>query len=364
MRKAYDTPMRLIVHLALLGLVSAAGTVPAPGPAATRRVEPPPPLLGFAINAHHISDLPLYLESVDRIAGIGANGLLLVTPMFQERVDSNEIRFLPQRCPTDEQLIAILRRASAHGLRTTLLPIVLIELPGEKDWRGVIRPTDLEAWWESYDRFIDRFLDIAIAADVDVFSVGSELNSTEADIDRWKGIIDRVRGRFEGDVTYTANWDRYDLVTFWGLVDFISVSAYFELSREDPDAPAEKLARAWGKERRRLLGFGRRHRRGIVLMEVGYPSLPGAAAYPWNYVAADGVRADHDAQARCYRAFFEAWSETIERSPDLALGFHCYYWDPYHKGEATDTGYGVQGKPALEIIRRAFARIRGSASAD
>ena len=76
---------------------------------------------------------------------------------------------------------------------------------------------------------------------IDVFSVGSELNSTEDQADRWRHIVDRVRARFPGRVTYTANWDRYDNVTFWQMVDFISVSSYFELSREDPDAPVSRL---------------------------------------------------------------------------------------------------------------------------
>ncbi|MHC4709870.1 MAG: hypothetical protein ACYTA3_05480, partial [Planctomycetota bacterium] len=44
-----------------------------------------PVLLGFAINAHHISDLSLYLDAVDKIADLGANALLVVSPMFQQR---------------------------------------------------------------------------------------------------------------------------------------------------------------------------------------------------------------------------------------------------------------------------------------
>ena len=42
------------------------------------------PLLGYAIVAHHIGDLKLYLRSVDEIAAMGANALTIVTPLFQE----------------------------------------------------------------------------------------------------------------------------------------------------------------------------------------------------------------------------------------------------------------------------------------
>ncbi|MHC4217405.1 MAG: glycoside hydrolase family 113 [Planctomycetota bacterium] len=340
---------------------SAALVAGDPPPAASPAPPPPRPLMGVAINAHHISDLSLYLGAVEAIADLGANALLVVSPMFQQRVDSIEIRYLPQRCPTDEQLVAILRRARSRGLHTTLLPIVLVEEPGPDDWRGVIRPAEPAAWWSSYDRFIDRFLDIALAGDVDAFSVGSELNSMESDVDRWRRVIERVRGRFEGALTYTANWDRYHAVPFWSRLDHISVSAYFELATV-PGAPVEQLVRAWDAERDRLLQFARSRDRPLMLMEVGYPSLPTAAVHPWDYVPRGEVTTDHDAQARCYRAFFDAWTPTLTRPGSPALGFHCYLWDPYDHGDTPDTGYGVKGKPALDVIGEAFARIREAAT--
>ncbi|MCH8823458.1 MAG: hypothetical protein IH984_08105 [Planctomycetes bacterium] len=323
---------------------------------------PAPPILGIAINAHHISDLKLYLESVDQIAKIGANSLIVVTPMFQTLVDSNEIRYLPKKCPTAQQLIAILKHAKKRNLHTTLLPIVLIEKPGEKDWRGVIEPTDWDAWWKSYDNFIDRFVKIAVTADVDLFSIGSELNTTESQINRWTRIAKNVRQSFPGKLTYSANWDRYDKIKLWPLVDIMSVSSYFELSRDDEDAPFEILRDAWIKERDLLLKTAKQYDRPLMLSEVGYPSLSSAAAFPWNYVAKDGEQADHAAQARCYEAFFAAWTDVVVDPTNLAIGFHCYHWDPYHHGDSRDTGYGIKGKPALEIIRKGFEDIRRQAA--
>ena len=343
-------------HAAVTG---PAGTPAAPpAPVADAPPLPGPPILGFGINAHHIDDLSVYLAAVDRIADVGANALVVITPMFQRRVDSTDIRYLPGKCPTDEQLLALLARAKQRHLSTTLLPIVLIEDPADKDWRGVIRPHDWDAWWVSYDRLIDRFLDIAVAAEVDRFCIGSELNTTEPQIDRWRRIVQRVRSRYKGAITYSANWDRYDKVALWPLVDVMSVSAYFELARDEPDAPVQKLREAWARERDRLLLIAQRYDRPLLITEVGYPSLPSAAAFPWNYVADDGALADHEAQARCYEAFFDAWSEVVSRPDSPVLGFHCYYWDPYHHGGRWDTGYGVDGKPAMKTIADGFRTIR------
>ncbi len=332
-------------------------TTPDADAEAVRTIDATRPILGYAIVAHHIGNLDLYLESVDRIAALGANALTIVTPLFQEKVDSTDVRVLEHKCPTEEQLLAIFERAKGHGLLTQLQPIVLIEDPGEKDWRGVIRPTDWDAWWASYDRLIERNLRIARAAKVDVFVIGSELNTTEDQLDRWRRVVNTVRSSFPGQITYSANWDRYTKTDIWEMVDAISVSSYFELERNRPGAPTEDLVAAWGPVQRLLLRFAEGWGKPLVLSELGYPSLPWANAHPWNYVA-KGKKADHELQARCFEAFFEAWSDDFADTDGPAAGFYCYHWDPYHQGRPKDTGYGVQGKPAKAVIEQGFAEIK------
>ena len=316
------------------------------------------PRVGVALCVHHIGDLPLYLRSIDEIVKLGANALIIVTPWYQEFADSTTIRHIQEKCPTDEQLLSLLAHARCRGLHTTLLPIVLIKRPGEKDWRGTIRPKDWDAWWTSYIRFIDHFLDLSLAARVDALSMGSELNTTEDQIDRWDHIAQRIRARFNGELTYSANWDRYEKVRFWPLVDVISVSAYFELERDDPHAAQERLVRAWQPIRESLLECARQNNRPLLLSEIGYPTLSTAAARPWDYVARPDSKPDHEAQARAWSAFFQAWSPDALDPNVPWLGFNCYRWDPYYAGESDDFGYGVQGKPAYDIISNGFAELR------
>ncbi|MHC5115346.1 MAG: glycoside hydrolase family 113 [Planctomycetota bacterium] len=326
------------------------------------RTELPRPVLGFAINAHHISDLPLYLRSVDAIRDLGANTLIVVTPMFQRYATSSRITIPRSLCPSDQQLVALLERGRQHGMHTILMPIVLIEKPGEKDWRGVIRPEDWDAWWQSYEKGLDRYVRLANRTGVDVLSIGSELNSTEEQVDRWAGIARRVRDRYDGRIMYSSNWDRYHRTSIWQLVDIMSVSSYFELERDRPGAPEADLVRAWAPIRAKLLDHAREKKRPLLLSEVGYPSLPWANAHPWNYVATNDESADHDAQARSWRAFLEAWTPELADPASNLLGFCGYRWDPYHGGEDDDTGYGVAGKPAHGVIRRGFADIRRRAN--
>ena len=365
--------IRLLISLVLLSPLSIAiarlvrpepDPVPVAAPPLPMHASGvPKPLLGFAINAHHISDLPAYLAAVDGIAELGANTMIIVTPMFQKRADSSRVRTIRAYCPTDDQLGAMVRRAKVHGLYTILMPIVLIENPGEKDWRGLIRPDDWDDWWTSYEREFDRFTALAVAHDVDMLCVGSELNSTEEQIDRWIHHVDRIRATYDGRLTYSANWDRYHKVRLWPLVDAMSVSAYFELERNRPGAPEKDLVRAWAPIRRDLLAAAKEWDKPLLLSEIGYPSLPWANAHPWNYVADDDQEADFRAQARSWRAFFRAWTHTIADPHAPIVGFCGYRWDPYKAGEDDDTGYGVVGKPAHEVIRIGFGAIRRASAA-
>lgn len=322
------------------------------------------PVVGFAINAHHIEDLSLYLKAVDSIADLGANSVIVLTPMIQPYVDSDGMVFRPDKCATDDQLVAILSHARERGLFTTLLPIVLIEHPGEKDWRGVIKPKDWDEWWSHYDDFIDRFAAIAVKAEVDLLAIGSELNSTEDQVERWRRVAERVRERdgFKGQITYSANWDRYDKITFWSLLDVMCVSSYFELERDNESAHEDDLVRAWAPERDSMLRFARKMEKPVVLSEVGYPSVPWASAHPWNYVTSEGAVADHQAQARCWRAFFRAWTPAFSDPDGEAAGFFGYFWSPYYHGDQWDTTYGIDGKPAFKVVKEGFARIRHAAA--
>ena len=318
------------------------------------------PICGFALCVHHISDLDLYLRSIDTVHAMGATSLEIVTPMFQYTKDAPSIRRLPDRCPTREQLIRLLTHAKSKGMHTTLLPIVLLERRGKGDWRGVISPRDWERWWDSYEEFLNYFIDIANVAHVDLLSVGSELNSTQGQLERWREVIASVRQQFDGQLTYSANWDRYQDVGFWSDLDAISVSSYFTLTDTMEDPTLNELVAGWRPHRQELLAYAASRERPLILSELGYPSLDWAGNQPWNYVARGGARADHDVQARCFDAFFRSWSSALMSGRSGAAGFYIYHWDPYHRGGRHDVRYGVDGKPARGVIEQHFRILRGT----
>jgi hypothetical protein len=382
---------------------TAAAVAPSTAPALL-----PDPLLGFAINFHHTDDLTLYLKAIDQIAAMGFNSVEIVTPAFQEDGASEKIsvRYGPGLSPTREDLVEVLIYARAKGLSTTLMPIVLFTHPRGNEWRGKISPEKWDPWWQSYQKAIDYFIDVANESQVQMFCVGSELLTTETSFEQWRTLIASIRSRYHGKLIYSTNWDHYHIPTFWSQLDYIGVSGYWDMTTLAQDAQQvdpDSMAKRWMEIRERLLAFSHAQKRPIIMTEIGYPTLPWALKSPWNYVAAGpDAKPDPQAQAAGYRAFLAAWEDLLARKKTASLqagpsgsaagaendtisqtqlspsdfsaqalpkpagtprregflGFYFYTWDVYHQGGATDTGYGVLHKPSHKVIEE-FMKDKG-----
>ena len=331
-----------------------------------------PPWCGFAINLHYTDRFAAYLQAIDEIAQLGLDSIEIVTPAFQTHGASQEIRIEsgPGRGPWRWQIVTMLEHARSRGLRTTLMPVVLFTEPRDNEWRGKIHPHDWDQWWRSYREMVDYFLDIAVEARCDVFCVGSELLSTEKQLDRWRALIAHARGQFDGKLTYSTNWDHYHVSTLWRDLDMIGISGYWDITTlTDPDHPdPDALTQRWRQIRDKILAFAQAQRRPVLFTEIGYPSLPWALKDPWNYVNSEGQPSHPQTQVMGYDAFLTAWSDWLIGQADATdtlrdrhgqggplAGVFFYAWDPYHVGGPTDTGYGVRGKPALDRLRKFLA---------
>ncbi len=320
------------------------------------------PVLGMSINVYHAPDMAPYREAIDGIADLGCNTLQIVTPMFVENGASRRVEILvgPDRGPSRADLLDLIRHARARGLRVHLMPQVNLYAPRGNEWRGKISPDDWPGWWASYHDAMIGWADLAAASGVDLFVVGCELLSTQGPEHehRWRSLIADCRARFRGELTYSTNWDRFDRVLFWDALDAIGISGYWDLTRgaADPTQPtAGELARRWRGIRERVLRFAEDADRPILFTEIGYPSLPWALRNPWNYLN-NGAPARHDVQARGYRAFVAAWRDLLappaaDALADPRVAGVCFYkWDIHGDGGPTDTGYGIRGKPAYEVV--------------
>ncbi|HXU74870.1 MAG TPA: hypothetical protein VN947_36495 [Polyangia bacterium] len=289
-----------------------------------------------------------YRPLLDEIAAAGADHVELVVPWYQTDAAATVIVDHPRFSPTPAAIVAAIRDARAAGLAVTLFPIVRLSAPRTPDeWRGTLAPRDRAAWWRSYSERLVALGRLAAREHVAVLSVGSELSTLDGPADHaaWAAAVAALRRVFHGALMYSGNWDHYRHVAVYDLVDIVGLCAYFALVEPGAPATVDDLTRGWRDMRVELERFFAG--RPIVFTELGYRSIHGSSASPWDEGSAGTV--DLDEQRRCYAAFRRVWKSA---PPDRFGG--VYYWNWYGWGGPTSTGYTPRGKPALNELRAFF----------
>ncbi len=294
----------------------------------------------FATGSTEDEQRKIYRELLDEIVAVGATDLSLVVRWSQSTVKDHVIEARDGVTVPDELVVDVIQAAHERGLRTFLLPIIWLEHREMGIWRGTIAPHDMDAWWEHYTRFIHHYADLAQRQDVALLSVGSELLSMETEEARWRALIESTRKRYKGELTYSANWDHFEVPAYWDALDVVGMTAYQELSK-NPNPELEELTRGWSSFHRRLRRWATEHDYRYIFTEIGYPSHRQGAQYPWNYSA--NAPAAPWLQARCYRAMMEKW-ESDKRLDGL------YVWNWFGFKDLEDRGYTPRGKPAEQVL--------------
>jgi hypothetical protein len=248
---------------------------------------------------------------------------------------------------TDDGLLTLGAMARRAGLRVLLLPTLADFVDGH--WRGEVRMSDeasWEQWFASYRAFLLHYADLAARMRAAGLSVGTELRQTAPLEAQWRDTIALVRERFDGWLTYAANWDDYDRVPWWDALDFIGVQAYFELG--EPER-LDQLVAAWEPIRVRLDEVSTATGRRVIFTEIGYKSHRGATVHPWKW----DIEGEQDLELQ--RLAYEAAFQMFWRQPWFA-GFYWWKWRP---GASSDPGYDrdftPQEKPAEAVIRRYYS---------
>ncbi|HEU5181318.1 MAG TPA: hypothetical protein VFW45_11025 [Candidatus Polarisedimenticolia bacterium] len=258
---------------------------------------------------------------------------------------------------TDEGLAATALAARKAGVRTLLKPHLWVAGWHDSVWSGEIAmrsPSDWEAWFRSYRKFILHYAELAEKHSFEALAVGTELQGTTLGHEaEWRALIGEVRRAYRGKLTYAANWDHeFEALPFWDALDFAGVQAYFPLT-DKADPTLQDLLDGWKGPVALLEKVAQQHRRDVVLTEVGYRSADRAAVQPWLWKTGD--RINLDLQARCYEAMFRA----VWRKPWLK-GIYAWKWFPGFdvSKSAADDGFTPQGKPAEATLRLWYASSR------
>ncbi len=308
---------------------------------------------GMAIQLYTGEDFDYrFGKLIPEIADLGADTCLLVVHGYQDNARSMNLRIHGEKTPSPENLGKMIDQAHHYGIRVILMPIVLLEFPQGNEWRGKIKPPDMDLWFGRYTEFILHFAKIAEKHNAEALMVGSELVALESSTQRWRKIIGEVKQFYRGKLGYSANWDHYqtDKIEFWDQLDIVGMTSYYQLAEHD-NPTIQTVIDSWQPFKKDILKFQNEIRKPVVFTEVGWCSQDGAAVEPWNYYRKQEATPSGLAeQATLYEAFMKVWDGT----PGIG-GYIWWEWNN-EAGGPKNFNYTPKGKPAEKLLREWFAK--------
>ncbi|MEW6363263.1 MAG: hypothetical protein AB1714_01345 [Acidobacteriota bacterium] len=284
-----------------------------------------------------------YEREIDQIKALNANYISLVVNMVQDNVKSEGV-YRPESAPSDETIARVAAVAHSRGLSVFLFPIIYVVDVRPGKWRGTIDPPSWDRWFESYNRILFDYADLAQKHGIELLLVGCEQISSEKRNDLWLKLIAGIRQRYHGKLIYSSNWDRLSKESFLDKLDYLGSNAYFELARSNHPNKQELLYN-WKRIQQRYDEWRAKFHKPLVFTEIGYPSADGCSQNPWDYTTNAPV--DLEEQALCYEAFFQSW-----KGIEYLHGAFVYAW--WGDGGPLDRSYTPRGKPAEAVLKEWF----------
>ena len=282
---------------------------------------------------------------------IGADWIAVIPYAYTRRGDAS-VHFNSKRQwwgERPEGIIETIRLANAAGVKVMLKPQVYFpgSWPGDLDFEN---DSDWESWEKDYHDYIMSFVHIADSMEVPLFCVGTEFKVSEQKrAPFWRKLIKEIRSQYKGKLTYAANWDCYDKVSFWDELDYVGIDAYFPLVNEK--TPSHKtLIKAWQKHLNDIRSFHKKTKKPILFTEFGYLSVDGCAHNTWELEArVRELPINEKAQANALNALF-----TIFSQEDYWAGGFLWKWFPNMEGHEgyPSSDYTPQGKIGEGVIQK------------
>jgi hypothetical protein len=285
-------------------------------------------------------------QELNRLATLGANSVGLVFPIYQTTAQSADVHADPTKTPSPDRIALFIRQAHERGFTVLLRPLLdehSLALDGQ--WRGTIQPKSVDGWFQAYQALILDYARLAQREHVDAFGVGSELNSLEAESERWLRLISQVRQIYSGLVTYSSTSGNGYPAGFASALDFLGIDAYYPMGVQ-AGTTVQDLELAWRPWTAVIEQIKAASGKPVAITEIGTPSRAGSYLTPWTLQP--GAPLDLEAQSRYYQASCDVLAGVV---PAL------YWWYATLDPSLTplrDTGYNPTGKPAEREITKCF----------
>ena len=297
---------------------------------------------------------PVYRKTFDELYAHGVNTVSLNFNWYMNTIFDPTVykgtADEDNQTPSNEILMKAVDDAHAAGLRVMLFPAIYVMNLSDREWRGRIKPTNWDIWFESYRNLTVELAKVAQKHKAEFYCIGIELLSTEKYTKKWKKIIRDIREVYDGKLCYSENWDARNKNTEWFHdLDMLAMNAYYKLADEGDGNPLiEDLVKSWHKHKKDIADWKNAYKKPLIITEIGYCSVEDALAQPWDYLSSNPL--DLEEQRLGYEAFFSSWYDET-----LFNGVYFYHWQG--EGGIFDNTYTPRGKPAAEVLKTWYKKI-------
>jgi len=242
--------------------------------------------------------------------------------------------------------------AKANNQKVLLKPHCWVDKQG---WPGDfdLEPKNWRLWEKNYLQYMLKLARLADSVDIEMLSIGAEFKiATKKRPQFWISLIDTVRKVYKGKLTYAANWDEYDKISFWNKLDYIGIDAYFPLIEEETPNKA-KMEQKWKSITKDLEVFSKKYKRKVIFTEYGYRSINNCA---WKQWEVESAPVDKNINILAQQNGYEALFNVVWEKDWFAGGF-LWKWYPndYESGGVKNSDYTPQNKPIEKIIKKWYA---------
>ncbi len=240
----------------------------------------------------------------------------IIATIYQNNQSSTDPHRDPQRTVSDETLRQIISQIHRMGRGVILLTPLVSD---DGTWEGEILPQEIGTWFDNWGEILTHYAKLAEETGVEVLLVGSQLVTLRTQTEAWEKVINSVRSRYHGKLSYLANFwanrNEYQQVfdmSQWESLDYIGIAGYFELT-QSADPSLDTLRAAWQDDRNGqniledLERLNDKYKKPIAFWQMGYRSVNGTNIYPWDTLN-EGVL-DEDEQADAWTAFFDVFMD-------------------------------------------------------
>jgi len=292
------------------------------------------------------------IDSLEKVKGVGANWVAVVPYAFCNAQTAEIIFDHPRQWwgEKPDGVSETIKMAKSLGLKVMLKPHLWVSGQG---WAGDLN-FDSDSLWhvfeQQYTHYISTYAKIADSMNVELYCIGTEIRrSTEKRKDYWLDLISTTQGHFDGQLTYAANWDEYDRISFWDQLDYIGIDAYFPLS-DNKNPKKEDLIMAWEQPKKEIQKLSEKFQTPIVFTEFGYESIDYNTMGHWKF-SKDTLSVNFENQQIAFEALFQKFA-----SENWWRGGFVWKWHLNRNGldRRNIKAYTPQNKPALKSIEAEF----------